>query len=185
MEKRRHVILLVEIVLVGAGWKFELPTGLSFCYTRTNGKTKHSCCTKNEGSSTHDRDNAHRGCSTFNRYSGCSGSLGTETRSSTIAVRGYPANSHRLSKAPGLLDYQMTNFSNEQSCALQAATFTALWAILAWIGGRSINPCSATFVRTIVDLVCFGKSLIVTGQQQPLGSISGNGSLFLTPSRQA
>jgi len=66
-----------------------------------------------------------------------------------------------------------------QFWALLSAAFAALTAIFAKIGIEAVNSDFATFIRTIVIVGVLGSILLVTGQWQPLGSISRKTSLFL------
>ena len=56
--------------------------------------------------------------------------------------------------------------------ALASAVFAALTAIFAKIGVENVNSDFATFVRTVVILVCLGAILAATGQFQSPGSVS-------------
>jgi transporter family protein len=66
-----------------------------------------------------------------------------------------------------------------QLWALAAAAFAALTAIFAKIGVENVNSDYATFVRTVVILVCLGAILAATGQFQPPGSVSARTYVFL------
>lgn len=66
-----------------------------------------------------------------------------------------------------------------QAWALLSAGFAALTAIFAKIGIENINSDFATFIRTIVILVVLAGILMMLGEFQPLGSISGRSYLFL------
>ncbi len=66
-----------------------------------------------------------------------------------------------------------------QFWALLSAAFAALTAIFAKIGIEAVNSDFATFIRTIVIVGVLGSILLVTGQWQPLGSISRKTYLFL------
>ncbi|PVE26464.1 transporter [Microvirga sp. KLBC 81] len=70
-------------------------------------------------------------------------------------------------------------FLSWQFWALLSATFAALTAVFAKVGIENVNSDFATLIRTIVILCALGAILIVTGQWQPLGSISGRSYLFL------
>lgn len=63
--------------------------------------------------------------------------------------------------------------------ALLSAAFAALTAIFAKVGIEQINSDFATFIRTVVILLVLGGILAVTGQWQPLSSVSGRTYLFL------
>jgi bacterial/archaeal transporter family protein len=67
-----------------------------------------------------------------------------------------------------------------QFWAALSAIFAALTAIFAKVGVENVNSDFATFIRTLVILVVIAGILIVTGQRQSLGSISGRTYLFLT-----
>ena len=73
----------------------------------------------------------------------------------------------------------MTTLSSWQAWAVLSAVFAALTAIFAKVGVDNVNPDFATFVRTIVILLCLGAILMVTGQFQSPGSVSGRSYLFL------
>ena len=60
-----------------------------------------------------------------------------------------------------------------------SAIFAALTAIFAKIGVENINSDFATFIRTVVILLCLGAFLVATDQLQSPGSISGKTYLFL------
>ncbi len=66
-----------------------------------------------------------------------------------------------------------------QFWALLSAAFAALTAIFAKIGIEAVNSDFATLIRTIVIVGVLGSILLVTGQWQPLGSISRKTYLFL------
>jgi transporter family protein len=66
-----------------------------------------------------------------------------------------------------------------QFWALLSAGFAALTAIFAKVGIENVNSDFATFIRTIVILLALGAILLVTGQWQPPGSVSGRSYLFL------
>ncbi|WP_432443330.1 EamA family transporter [Methylobacterium aquaticum] len=66
-----------------------------------------------------------------------------------------------------------------QFWALLSAAFAALMAIFAKIGIEAVNSDFATLIRTIVIVGVLGSILLVTGQWQPLGSISRKTYLFL------
>ena len=63
--------------------------------------------------------------------------------------------------------------------ALLSAAFAALTAIFAKVGVENVNSDLATFIRTLVVVVTLAFLLIVTGQFQAPGSISGKTYLFL------
>jgi transporter family protein len=66
-----------------------------------------------------------------------------------------------------------------QFWALLSAAFAALTAIFAKVGVEDVNPDMATFVRTSVILLALGGLLAVTGQWQPVSSISQRSYVFL------
>lgn len=66
-----------------------------------------------------------------------------------------------------------------QVWALMSASFAALTAIFAKIGISGVGSDFATLIRTIVILVTLAFIVLVTGQWQPLGSVSGKSYLFL------
>ncbi len=66
-----------------------------------------------------------------------------------------------------------------QAWALMSAGFAALTAIFGKIGVENINADFATFIRTVVIIVSLAFILWVTGQYQPLQSISGKTYGFL------
>ena len=63
--------------------------------------------------------------------------------------------------------------------ALASAAFAALTAIFAKVGVENVNSDFATFVRTIVILVCLSAILAVTGQFESPGSVSPKTYTFL------
>jgi bacterial/archaeal transporter family protein len=67
-----------------------------------------------------------------------------------------------------------------QLWALLSAAFAALTAIFAKIGVENVSSDFATLIRTIIILLTLGFILAVTGEWQPLGSVSGRSYLFLT-----
>ncbi len=73
----------------------------------------------------------------------------------------------------------MTAFSSWQFWALLSAAFAALTAIFAKVGVENVNADFATFIRTIVILATLALILLVTGQFQAPGSISGRTYVFL------
>jgi transporter family protein len=66
-----------------------------------------------------------------------------------------------------------------QFWALAAAAFAALTAIFAKVGVENVNSDFATFIRTIVILLCLAAILAATGQFQLPGSVSSRTYLFL------
>jgi transporter family protein len=66
-----------------------------------------------------------------------------------------------------------------QFWALLSAVFAALTAIFAKVGVDNVNPDFATFVRTIIILLCLGAILAATGQFQSPGSVSARSYAFL------
>jgi len=66
-----------------------------------------------------------------------------------------------------------------QVWALASAVFAALTAIFAKVGVENVNSDYATFVRTIVILMCLGAILAATGQFQSPGSVSPRTYAFL------
>ena len=73
----------------------------------------------------------------------------------------------------------MTSLSSWQLWAVLSAVFAALTAIFAKVGVENVNSDLATFIRTIVILATLGVILLVTGQFQAPGTISGRTYLFL------
>jgi transporter family protein len=71
------------------------------------------------------------------------------------------------------------SFQSWQIWALLSAVFAALTAIFAKIGVENINSDLATFIRTIVVLVCFLLLLLATGQLVPPEAISNRTWTFL------
>jgi bacterial/archaeal transporter family protein len=71
------------------------------------------------------------------------------------------------------------SFQSWQIWALLSAVFAALTAIFAKIGVENINSDLATFIRTIVVLVCFLLLLLATGQFVSPQQISGRTWTFL------
>jgi transporter family protein len=69
--------------------------------------------------------------------------------------------------------------SSWQFWAVLSAVFAALTAIFAKIGVENVNPDFATFVRTIVILLCLAAILSLTGQFQSPGSVSTRTYAFL------
>ena len=72
-----------------------------------------------------------------------------------------------------------TTLSSWQFWALLSAVFAALTAIFAKIGVDNVNPDFATFVRTIIILLCLAAILAATGQFQAPGSVSARTYAFL------
>jgi transporter family protein len=72
-----------------------------------------------------------------------------------------------------------TAVSNWLFWAVLSAVFAALTAIFAKIGVDNINPDFATFIRTIVILLCLSVILAATGQFQAPASISSRTYMFL------
>ncbi len=70
-------------------------------------------------------------------------------------------------------------FSSWQLWAVLSAAFAALTAIFAKVGVENIGSDFATFIRTIVILCAAGAILVLTGQWQPLNSVSARSYLFL------
>jgi bacterial/archaeal transporter family protein len=66
-----------------------------------------------------------------------------------------------------------------QFWATLSAVFAAMTAIFAKIGVDNVNPDFATFIRTIVILLCLATILAATGQFQSPGSISARSYVFL------
>jgi bacterial/archaeal transporter family protein len=69
--------------------------------------------------------------------------------------------------------------STWQFWAILSAIFAALTAIFAKIGVDNVNPDFATFVRTIVILLCLAAILAATGQFQSPGLVSSRTYMFL------
>jgi transporter family protein len=63
--------------------------------------------------------------------------------------------------------------------ALASAAFAALTAIFAKIGVENVNSDFATFVRTVVILICLAAILAMTGQFEAPGSVSPRTYTFL------
>jgi len=70
-------------------------------------------------------------------------------------------------------------FSSWQLWAVLSAAFAALTAIFAKVGVENVGSDFATFIRTIVILCAAGAILVLTGQWQPLGSVSARSYAFL------
>ena len=73
----------------------------------------------------------------------------------------------------------MIGVSSWQFWAVMSAVFAALTAIFAKIGIENINSDFATFIRTVVILLCLGAILAATGQFQSPATISGRTYAFL------
>ena len=69
--------------------------------------------------------------------------------------------------------------SSWQLWAVLSAAFAALTAIFAKVGVENVGSDFATFVRTVVILCAAGAILALTGQWQPLGSVSARSYAFL------
>jgi transporter family protein len=67
-----------------------------------------------------------------------------------------------------------------QFWATLSAAFAAMTAIFATIGVDNVNPDFATFIRTIVILLCLAAIISTTGQFQSPGSIATRSYVFLT-----
>lgn len=63
--------------------------------------------------------------------------------------------------------------------ALASAVFAALTAIFAKIGLEGINSHFATFIRTIVIILCLGAFLCYAKTRQPLSSLTARNWVFL------
>src|SRR5207302_8613725 len=66
-----------------------------------------------------------------------------------------------------------------QFWAVLSAVFAALTAIFAKVGVENVNSDFATFVRTIVILLCLAAILATTGQFQAPGTIPTRTYAFL------
>src|SRR5438874_12830903 len=66
-----------------------------------------------------------------------------------------------------------------QYWAALSAVFAAMTAVFAKIGVDNVNPDFATFIRTIVILLCLAAILSATGQFQSPGSIPARSYVFL------
>jgi transporter family protein len=66
-----------------------------------------------------------------------------------------------------------------QFWALLSAVFAALTAIFAKVGVENVNSDFATFIRTIVILLCLAAFLFATDQFQAPGTISTKTYVFL------
>lgn len=73
----------------------------------------------------------------------------------------------------------LTILSSWKFWAILSAIFAALTAIFAKIGIEHVNSDFATFIRTIVILITLVFILMINGQFQSLGSITGHTYLFL------
>lgn len=73
----------------------------------------------------------------------------------------------------------LTLLSSWKFWAILSAVFAALTAIFAKIGIEHVNSDFATFIRTIVILITLVFILMINGQFQSLGSITGHTYLFL------
>src|SRR5689334_12746019 len=73
----------------------------------------------------------------------------------------------------------MTSTLSWQFWAVLSAVFAALTAIFAKIGVENVNSDFATFIRTIVILLCLAAILAATGQFQSPGTISTRTYAFL------
>jgi transporter family protein len=67
-----------------------------------------------------------------------------------------------------------------QFWAVLSAGFAALTAIFAKVGVENVNSDLATFIRTLVILCILALILVVSGEWQPLDTISTRTYLFLT-----
>lgn len=70
-------------------------------------------------------------------------------------------------------------FASWQFWAVLSAMFAALTAIFAKVGVENVGSDFATFIRTIVILGAAGTILWLTGQGQPLSSVSPRTWVFL------
>ncbi|PTW62455.1 transporter family protein [Breoghania corrubedonensis] len=66
-----------------------------------------------------------------------------------------------------------------QIWAVLAACFAALTAIFAKVGVENVGSDFATLIRTVVIFLVLAGIIVVTGQYQSLGSISGRTYVFL------
>jgi transporter family protein len=66
-----------------------------------------------------------------------------------------------------------------QFWAALSAVFAAMTAIFAKVGVDNVNPDFATFIRTIVILLCLAAILTATGQFQSPGAVSPRSYAFL------
>jgi transporter family protein len=76
-------------------------------------------------------------------------------------------------------ELHMIGVSSWQFWAVMSAVFAALTAIFAKIGIENVNSDFATFIRTVVILLCLGAILAATGQFQSPATISGRTYAFL------
>jgi bacterial/archaeal transporter family protein len=73
----------------------------------------------------------------------------------------------------------MTSTLSWQFWAVLSAVFAALTAVFAKIGVENVNSDFATFIRTIVILLCLAAILAATGQFQAPGTIATRTYAFL------
>jgi transporter family protein len=73
----------------------------------------------------------------------------------------------------------MTSTFSWQFWAILSAVFAALTAVFAKVGVENVNSDFATFIRTIVILLCLAAILAATGQFQAPGTVSGRTYAFL------
>src|ERR1700755_1203604 len=73
----------------------------------------------------------------------------------------------------------MTPTLSWQFWAILSAVFAALTAIFAKVGVENVNSDFATFIRTIVILLCLAAILAATGQFQAPGTIATRTYAFL------
>jgi transporter family protein len=73
----------------------------------------------------------------------------------------------------------MTSTLSWQFWAILSAVFAALTAVFAKVGVENVNSDFATFIRTIVILLCLAAILAATGQFQAPGTVSGRTYAFL------
>ncbi|MCI5075411.1 EamA family transporter [Oricola sp.] len=71
------------------------------------------------------------------------------------------------------------NVNSWQLWALLAAVFAALTAIFAKVGIEGVNSSFATLLRTLVVVAALTPLLWLTGEYQPLSTLSGRTVLFL------
>lgn len=71
------------------------------------------------------------------------------------------------------------NVNSWQLWALLAAIFAALTAIFAKVGIEGVNSSFATLLRTLVVVAALTPLLWLTGEYQPLSTLSGRTVLFL------
>jgi transporter family protein len=67
-----------------------------------------------------------------------------------------------------------------QAWAILSAIFAALTAVFGKIGVDAVNSDFATLIRTVVILIVLSLFLALTGQFQPLKTVSERAWLFLT-----